>query len=118
MKQLLAVMALLTSFSAFSADKPYNMNPYEWKSDIADVKGSGEETSLDHVWERVQKHVDALARGGGLKDGQEMTVTVTWRGKDFRRRVVAHVSYPVELPRGADRRRELPRGPLPQYRPR
>jgi hypothetical protein len=116
---------MLVSFSlaAVAADKPYNVNPYSWTATINQekVSGEGEASRLEKAWHGVQASIDSMAAAGKVRDRQEVVVDLLWRGKEFRRTVVARAThdpkYPQELPRGP-LKNELPRGPLPREKMR
>lgn len=108
-KVLLLLVLCLPIFAAEEKEpvkKPYNVNAYDWTavSRFKTLSGSGESTRLSKVLIAIQRELDSQAKAGKIADKTEFAVDINWKGKLFKRRFTAHKQYPVELPRGPNKK--------------
>src|SRR5258708_2997163 len=115
-KSWLLFSVLIFSTTVFCAER----TKFEWEATSIKngrvYKGEGKKYLVQVGYLEAQLELDALARGGKIDDKEDFKVRIHWKEKDFERTLTSHSQYPVELPRGPDKTKELPRGPIPQWR--
>lgn len=120
MKKLIVLFLVTFSVSVFCADQDTNRHEFSWKAVSKKTgmmyTGHGETNMVGKVFGNAQRELDWMARNGSVEKEEEFVVSTRWKDKDFEIILTAHATYAIELSRGPDKMRELPRGPIKQLR--
>ena len=121
-----ALTLLMFAMPLFAADKdnvvkekdgtlPYNAHEFDWEAESKagqKLRGHGIEYCKGAAFAFAGRELDRLAKKKIIENGTEFSVTIVWKDQTIKRTIVATAEYPVELPRGPDKEREMPRGPI------
>lgn len=115
------VILLLLGGGAFASDaRPDPLgtasenNEFEWVATAKDgTKFSGRsfDKFIDGAFVYARRELNRLVKKDVVDAGTVFVIEIEWKGKKFKRELTAIAELEGEIPRGPNKKTELPRGP-------